>query len=59
MVATVSKIAPIKNFFKFNYGESNLFNSDTACAKHKEDGFWYYFDDSNIQKTNENSGCVS
>ena len=32
MVATVSKTAPIKKKFKFNYGESYLFNSDTACA---------------------------
>lgn len=33
--------------------------TDTAYAKNKDDGNWYYFDDSSVSETNEDSVCVS
>lgn len=35
------------------------FFSDTAYAKNKDDGNWYYFDDSSVSESSEDSVCVS
>lgn len=32
---------------------------DTAYAKNKDDGSWYYFDDSSVSESSEDSVCVS
>ncbi len=36
----------------------NIF-PDTAYAKNKDDGSWYYFDDSSVSESSEDSVCVS
>ena len=32
---------------------------DTAYAKNKDDSRWYYFDDSSVSESQEESVCVS
>lgn len=42
-----------------SYSCNFIFFSDTAYAKNKEDGKWYYFDDSSVSPANEDQIVVS
>ena len=44
-----------ENFKSFHI----FFFSDTAYAKNKDDNRWYYFDDSSVSESQEESVCVS
>ena len=37
----------------------SLFPTDTAFAQNKDDGEWYYFDDSSVSASSEESAVVS
>ena len=46
-------LAPFTKFRQLFY------SSDTAYAKNKDDGRWYYFDDSTVTASSEDSVVVS
>lgn len=43
----------------FSYRGDYIFSLDTAFAKNKDDGKWYYFDDSSVSTASEDQIVVS
>lgn len=43
----------------FSYRSDYIFSLDTAFAKNKDDGKWYYFDDSSVSTASEDQIVVS
>lgn len=50
---------PPKTINHFSYRSDYIFSLDTAFAKNKDDGKWYYFDDSSVSTASEDQIVVS
>lgn len=50
---------PQETINHFSYGSGYIFSLDTAFAKNKDDGKWYYFDDSSVSTASEDQIVVS
>lgn len=50
---------PQETIDHFSHRSDYIFSLDTAFAKNKDDGKWYYFDDSSVSTASEDQIVVS